>query len=132
MLGPTYRFTIYNATGQTLAANAVTIKPRRWKYGTDGSLTDEATATADTLAQTATLANVTYKTGTTQVNTTDKYIGGQFEITVTAPASSVGTVKVYCERSVDAGTTWPDSGLGVWIATFSFTAAGTKRDVVEI
>lgn len=132
MLGPTYRFTIYNATGQTLAANAVTIKPRRWKYGTDGSITDEASGVADTLAQTATLANATYKTGTTQDNLTNKYIGGFFEITITAPASSAGDVIIYCERSVDGGTTWPDNGRGEWVATINFTAAATKRDVVEL
>ena len=132
MLGPTYRFTIYNSTGQTLAANAVTIKPRRWKYGTDGSLTDEASGTAEILAQTATVVNAAYKVGTTQVNTTDKYIGGFFEITVTAPASSNGDVTVYCERSVDAGTTFPDNGQGVWVKGFNFTTSGTKRDVIEV
>lgn len=132
MLGPTYRFTAYNATGQTIAANAITIKPRRWKYGTDGSLTDEASGTADVLAQSATLANASYKTGTTQDNTALKYIGGQFEITVTAPASSNGKVEIYCERSVDGGTTWPDNGRGEWVATFNFTTSGTKRDVVEL
>lgn len=132
MLGPTYRFTIYNSTGQTLAANAVTIKPRRWKYGTDGSLTDEASGTAEILAQTAALANATYKPGATQDNATLKYIGGQFEITATAPASSAGDVTVYCERSVDGGTTWPDNGMGEWVYSFNFTAAATKRQTVEL
>lgn len=134
MLGATYRFTAYNSTGQTLAANAITIKPRRWKYGTDGSLTDEATGAADVLAQTATLANAAYKTGNTIDNTpsANKYIGGFFEIIVTAPASSNGNVSIYCERSVDGGTTWPDNGGGEWVFTFNFTAAGTKRDVVEL
>ena len=132
MLGPTYRFTAYNGTGQTLAIGAITVKPRRWKYGTDGSLTDEATGAADVLAQSATLANGAYKTGTTIDNTTNKYIGGFWEITVTAPTSASGTVKIYCERSVDGGTTWPDNGSGAWIKSFAFTAAGTKRDVVEI
>lgn len=132
MLGQTYRFTAYNGTGQTLAANAITIKPRRWKYGTDGSLTDEASGTADVLAQTATLANTSYKTGNTQDNTTLKYIGGFFEITITAPTSSNGDVIIYRENSVDGGTTWPDNGGGEWLMTKNFTAAGTKRDTVEI
>lgn len=132
MLGATYRFTLHNACGQTLAANAVTVKPRRWKYGTDGSLTDEASGTADVLAQTATVANAAYKVGTTQDNTTNKYIGGFFEITVTAPTSAAGNVTLRIERSVDGGTTWPDNGQGVEVKTFTFTAAGTKRDTVEL
>lgn len=132
MLGATYRFTLYNACGQTLAANAVTVKPRRWKYGTDGSLTDEASGTGDVLAQTATLANAAYKVGTTQDNTTNKYIGGFFEITVTAPTSAVGNITIFCERSVDGGTTWPDNGQGVRVKTFNFTTSGTKRDTVEL
>jgi hypothetical protein len=132
MLGATYRFTIQNTTGQTLAANAVTIKPRRWKYGTDGSLTDESSGTADVLSQTATVANAAFKTGTTQDNTTAKYIGGFFEITVTAPASANGNVNIYAERSVDGGTTWPDNGSGEWVKTFSFTTSGTKRDTIEL
>lgn len=132
MLGPTYRFTGYNSTSQVLPANAITIKPRRWKYGADGSLTDEATGAVDVLAQTATLANAAYKPGTTIDNTVTKHIGGFFEITATAPASSNGNIDVYCERSVDGGTTWPDNGRGEWIATFKFNTAGTKRDVVEL
>ena len=132
MLGPTYRFTIQNTTGQTLAANAVTVKPRRWKYGTDGSLTDEASGVADVLAQTATLASAAFKAGTTQDNLTNKYIGGFFEFTATAPATSNGNVDLYCERSVDGGATWPDNGLGVLVASLNFTTAGTKRDVIEV
>lgn len=132
MLGPTYRFVAYNACSQALAANAITIKPRRWKFGTDGLLTDEASGTADMLGQTGTLANVTYKLGATQDNTTNKYIGGFFEISVTAPASANGDISIYCERSIDGGTTWPDNGLGEWVKTFNFTAAGTKSDVVEL
>ena len=132
MLGPTYRFTAYNATGQTLAANAVTIKPRRWKYASDGSLTDEASGAADTLAQTSTLANAAYKTGTTQDNTTNKYLGGFFEITITTPASSNGDVSIYCERSVDGGTTWPDNGRGELVTTINFVGVATKRDTIEL
>ena len=132
MLGPTYRFTAYNATGQALAANAITIKPRRWKYGTDGSLMDETVGTADVLGQTGTMANATYQAGVTQDNTVNKYIGGVFEITATAPASSDGDITVYLEQSADGGATWPDNGLGLWVSTFSFTDAGTKRDVVDL
>lgn len=132
MLGPTYRFAIYNATGQTLAANAVTILPRRWKFGTDGSITNEASGTTDILGQTSTLANATYKTGTTQDNTTNKYIGGIFEIKVIAPTSANGNVTIFLDRSVDGGTTWPDNGRGVIIKTFVFTAAGTQYYTIEV
>ena len=132
MLGPTYRFTAFNTTGQTLVANAITIKPRRWKYASDGSLSDEVTGATDILAQSSSMSNSTFKTGATQDNTTTKYIGGFFEITASAPLSSVGDVTIYLERSVDGGTTWPDNGRGTWVCTFSFTSSGTKRDVVEL
>jgi len=132
MLGATYRFTAYNACGQTLAANAITIKPRRWKFGTDGSLTDEASGTADILGQTAILANVAYKNGTTQDNTTNKYIGGFFEITVIAPTSANGNIIIYHEHSVDGGTTWPDNGKGELIKTFNFSTAETQRATAEL
>lgn len=134
MLGPTYRFTGYNATGQVLAIGAIAVDPRRWKYASDGSITDEASGTADAVAQAGTLANGAYVNGTTQDNTPGaaKWIGGQFELTVTAPASSAGDVVVYCERSVDGGTTWPDAGQGEWLWTFTFSGAATKRKTVEL
>lgn len=132
MLGPTYRFTIYNALGQTLAANAVTILPRRWKFGTDGSITNEASGTSDVLGQTSTLANATYKAGTTQDNTTNKYIGGIFEIKIIAPASSNGSVTIFLDKSVDGGTVWPDNGRGVVIRTFTITASGTYIYNLEV
>lgn len=132
MLGPTYRFTIQNKTGQTLAANACTLLPRRYKLGTDGSLTIETSGTGGILQQTSTVANLVYHSGTTQDNTTNKYIGGFFEFTVTAPASSSGSVVLTIEYSVDGGTTWPDAGLGEWVATIPFTTAGTKRIVFEL
>lgn len=132
MLGQTYRFTILNSTGQTLAANAVTIKPRRWKYASDGSLTDEASGAADVLAQAATLANAAYKNGTAQDNTVNKYIGGFFEISITAPASSAGNITVWRQNSVDGGTTWPTDGLGEPCAQVRFTAAGTKVTTIEL
>lgn len=131
-LGATYRFAIENKTGQTLAANAVTIKPRRWKYSTDGSITDEASGVADVLAQGATVANAAFAVGTTQDNTTNKYIGGFFEITVIAPASSSGDVIIYIQRSVDGGTTWPDNALGSFADGINFTAAGTKRKTLRL
>ena len=132
MLAPTYRFTILNSTGQTLAANAVTIKPRRWKFASDGSTTQEASGTADVLAQSATVVTGAYRNGTTQNNTVDKYIAGHFEVTVTAPVSSNGDVHIYLDTSVDGGTTWPDNGLGQWVGTLSFTTSGTKRRTIEV
>ena len=110
----------------------MTIKPRRWKYGTDGSITDEASGTADILAQTATVANTVYKAGTTQDNTTNKYIGGIFEIKVIAPTSSNGTLAIILDKSVDGGTTWPDNGRGVRVDTFTFTSAGTQYKVIDV
>lgn len=128
MLGPTYRFQVLNSTGQTIAVAGISVRVRRFKYGTDGSATFESSQ-ATAISTGGTTANGAYATSSTIDNTTDKYLGGSAEFTVVAPTSASGNVTLYLQRSVDGGTTWGDDGLGVQVATLNFTASGTKRIV---
>lgn len=125
MLGHTYRFTVKNETGQTIAASSIFVRARRWKFSSDGSLAFEASEST-VLSNSSTLANGSFLAGTTQDNTTDKWVGGQFEFTVTAPTSANGNVICYVERSTDGGTDWDSNGLGRVVAVLNFTASGTK------
>lgn len=130
-LGLTYRVVIQNTTGQTISANNVTVKQRAWKFGTDGSITFEGSAQT-IYSNGSTQATATYVNGTTQDNSTNKWIGATLEFTVTAPASSNGDVVLWLDRSVDGGTTWSDNGLGQVIGILNFTTSGTKRRVIHI
>jgi hypothetical protein len=124
MLGPTYRFLVKNATGQTLASGAVTIKAIREKFASDGSLTLEGTeATVFSLG--STLATGAFAVGTTQDNTTNKYLGGTFTYTITAPASAAGDVTIWLQHSTNGGTNFPDNGKGIQVASETFTTSGT-------
>ena len=40
-LGPDFRFTIYNSTGQTIAAGGIIVRYKGWKYANDASVTFE-------------------------------------------------------------------------------------------
>lgn len=126
MLGHTYRFKVLNDTGQTIVANAVKVYGRRWKYGSDGSITFEGSE-GTLLDNGSTIADNAYSAGTTQDNSSNKYIGGDFIFEVTAPASSNGDVTLYLEKSTDGGTDFDDDGLGMAVARLNFTTSGTKR-----
>ena len=41
-LGPDFRFTIYNSTGQTIAAGGIIVRYKGWKYANDASVTFES------------------------------------------------------------------------------------------
>lgn len=126
-LGQHYRFVAENRTTQTLAANAVRVRTRRWRWASDGSVTLEA-AEAEVLNNAATIADLAFAAGATQVNVTDKWIGGDFGWEATAPTGANGDVLLYYQESTDGGTTWPDLDLGRLVGILNFTAAGTKRD----
>jgi hypothetical protein len=130
-LGRTYRFSVLNSLGQTMATSAIVIKGRRWNFSSSGVQTWEASEAAiDTSG--STLANGAYFSGTTQDNSTNAYLGGTFKFTIIAPTSASGTVTVFLQRSTDGGTTWPDNGNGTSVKVFSFAAAGTQVDEIEI
>ena len=131
MLPKTYRFQIMNETGQTLADGAVTIKAVRYKFTSGGAVSYEGSeGTAFSTA--GTTADDAYLNGTTQDNSANLYVGGHFELTVTAPASAAGNVTCFLQRSMDGGTTFDGDGLGEIVAAINFTTSGTKVKTFEV
>lgn len=131
MLPLFYRVTVWNNLGQTIAANGVQVKCRRWKI-TDGAY-DEETSEA-TLLDSSSLTQNSYESGTKQSNDDagTGWYGGHFVMKVVGPTSSSGQVILRLDISTDDGTTWPDNGLGIQVAAISFTAAATKRVGFEL
>lgn len=131
VLGPTYRFTLRNQTGQTIATNSLFVRTKRYNRNSSNALVFEGSE-ATILSSGSTLANDAYLTGTTQDNTTLKWEGGSFSLTVTAPASANGNVTLYFERSTDGGSTWDTNGLGQITAVLNFTTSGTKTKTFSL
>ena len=122
-----YRFTAFNSTGQTILQNNITVESRRYKFTSAGALSFDGSETQVYIMDVGGgLATATYDNGTAVDNSSDLYIGGDFEFTVVAPASSDGNVLLYFDSSTDAGSTFPDNGLGILVATLNFTTSGTK------
>lgn len=117
MLGATFRYQVYNGTGVTVT---VTLKDKRWKYGTDGSLTFSSEATPISAVGVTTLA---YSNSSTVDNTTDKNIGAHITALFDVPSSATGSVLVYVQRSTDGGTTWPSDGQGLLLGGNYFNAS---------
>lgn len=131
-LAPTYRWTVLNACGQTLAANAAKVHQRRSKLNSQNVLTYESAVDSVTI-NTGTLATATYASlATPESNTTDLYLGGDFLFEVTAPASANGNVSLYYDLSPDGGTSWPTNGLGALVAVLNFITSGQKFTSFEL
>ncbi len=136
-LGPDFRFTVYNSTGQTIAAGGILVRYKGWKYANDASVSFESSITtavnlSTVPASPSTLTNTTYMSSAAIDNSVTKLIGATIEFTVTAPASSNGDVILYIDRSLDDGATFPDNGLGQVVCVLNFTSAGTKRRIIHI
>jgi hypothetical protein len=123
MLGRNYRFSVNNGTTAAVEV-AVTIQARRWKFGTDGSLTFDSEAEVYNEANIA-VSTTAWTEDTAIDNSTDKYIGADLEIVITPEASITGTVTVQIQRSTDGGTTWPDDGQGEFVAGHYFAASAS-------
>jgi hypothetical protein len=119
MLGATFRYQVYNGTGVTVT---VTLKDKRWKFGSDGSLTFSAEATPISASA---ISTVSYGNSGTIDNSTDKYIGANMSVLFDVSASATGTVAVYLQRSTDGGTTWPSNAQGQLVGTYYFSASST-------
>lgn len=133
-LPKTYRFQVLNSTGQTITQNSgILVKALRQKLSSTGAMSFESSATTilDNAATDVTTGSVF--SGSTVDNSSDGYMGGEFEYTVVAPASSNGDVTLYLQSSVDGGTTWPDDSLGRdFVAVLNFTTNATKRTVFRL
>lgn len=112
MLGHTWRLRASNTQNQSVT---VTVTARRWKFASDGSITWSA---EQTLISAASLSASTGTSASSTVdNSTDKYIGAELTVEMTAASATngSGTVALTIERSTDGGTTWPTQDLGQWV-----------------
>lgn len=125
MLAFAYRFTAQNSTGATLPINVVRVNARRWKFSSTGAVQYEPSET-EVCNIGSTIVNNGIGSGAIISNSGDLYIGGDFNVRITAPISVNGDVHIFYETSTD-GTTFPSSGLGMPVASILFTASGTKR-----
>lgn len=120
MLGHYYRYQVYNGTGVSVT---VTVKDRKWKFDTDGSLINAAEATQFSAVSVST---VSYSNGSGVDNSTDEYIGADILATFAPGASATGTVTLFLQHSTDGGTTWPSDGLGEFVGAHTFAASATS------
>lgn len=125
MLGPTYRVVAVNNQG---ASTTVTAKIKRSKFNSDA--TPEFESSPVTLLNAVSVGAGSNSTSATVDNTTNKWLFGEVEFTVTA--TTTGNVALYLSRSVDGGTTFPDAGKGQLIGSIDFTAGGTQRRVFTV
>jgi len=128
MLAHTYRFTLRNECGQTLAQNNATVTGRRFKWAAGTKSYDDET-TEYTMDDAGGLADGSYDNGATRDNDdsgAELWDGGDFVLTITAPASASGEFYLYYDVSTDGGTDWPTNGYGRLVAVIAFTSSGTK------
>ena len=120
MLGARYRYQVYNGTGVSVT---ITVKQIQSKFASDGSLTlsSESTEYGPTSVST-----VSYANGTSNDNTTNKYLMANITWTAAPGSSATGTVSLYLQRSTDGGTTWPSDGQGEFLSGISFSASATS------
>jgi len=119
MLGHTWRLRASNTQNQSVT---VTVTARRWKFASDGSITWSA---EQTLISAASLSASTGTSASSTVdNSTDKYIGAELTVSMTASSATNGTGAVACtiERSTDAGTTWPTQDKGEFVGAYTLVS----------
>ena len=132
MLADTFRFHVYNASGEALTSGDINIEIRFFKYGTDGSTTYSAEFTCD---NNATINNAAYGTvidaGSAETdydNTSNKYVGFHGRVTVATATGTGAGVDVYLQWSPDAGTDWPQDGSGILLAHVDTPGADTYEE----
>ena len=131
MLPETYRFQIFNESGETIAIAGATIKGLRYNYNSQAVIQYEA-AEAALYSNAGGINDAAYDESAAIDNSSDLFIGGHFELTVTTPATPDGNVSCFLQRSTDGGTTWDDDGLGELVAVINFAAAATLVKSFEL
>ena len=126
-----YRITAKNDTGETLNAGDLTVMARRVKLDTNGALSFESTE-ATLLSISADLTNGSYVSGSGVDNSTNGWMGGELEITITTASATSGGVEIWLDASTDGGTTWPDNGKGILLAYAKVTATGANVTVISV
>lgn len=125
ILGRNYRFSVNNQAGATLTS--VVINARRFKFDSSGARDDESAEATVYNQSTITVSTTAWRTGATQDNSATKWLGGDFEITVTPSGSATGSVVVQIEHSTDGGTDWPSGGGGARVVAFAFNASSAAQ-----
>lgn len=119
MLGHTWRLRASNTQNQNITT---TVKARYFKFGTDGSLSWSA---EQTLINAVSVSATTGTTASSTIdNSTDKYLGAELTLSLTAAAATngTGTLALTIERSTDGGTTWATQDLGQWVGAHTLVA----------
>lgn len=119
MLGHQWRLRASNTQNQAIT---VTVKARYFRFASDGSLEWSA---EQTLISAVSVSATTGTTVSSAVpNDTDKYLGAELTVELTAAGATNGSgaVTLTIERSTDAGTTWPTQELGQWVAGHTLVA----------
>ena len=104
-----YRFVFKNELNDSIQADQLTLNGRRWKF-VAGDISYEA---SETLLhnQTGLLVDNAFIATTGIDNSTDKFLGGSFEIRCEATgASTSGDLVCYYETSTDGGTQFDQEG----------------------
>ena len=120
MLGHAYRYQAHNGTGTTVT---VTVKSRRYKFGSDGSRTDAAEATPISAAS---IGAAAYSNSSTIDNSTDKFLGAHLLVTMAPSGLASGAVTIFLQHSTDGGTTWPDDGQGIAVGRHYFVSSSAS------
>lgn len=126
MLGHTWRLRVSNTQNQAIT---VTVKARYFKFASDGSLSWTAEQTLINAASVAATTGTTVSATIDNSNSTDKYLGAELTVEMTAALATNGTgsVAVTIERSTDSGTTWPTQDLGQWAGGYTVTATDSTN-----
>ncbi len=124
MLGRNWRLRASNTQNQNIT---VTVKARYFRFASDGSLEWSA---EQTLINAVSVSATTGTTVSSAVpNDTDKYLGAELTVSLTAASTTDGSndVAFTLERSTDGGTTWPTAGRGIFVGSDTLaTADGTS------
>ena len=130
-LGDTFRFCVYNESGDNLESGDINIEIRFWKFDSDGAMSYSAEFTCDNQS---TINDDAYGTvidqGASETdydNATNKYLGFHGRWTVACDADGgTGPLTLYLQHSPDAGTDWPDNdGKGIILGVLDTTASAT-------
>lgn len=116
-LGHYWRIHVYNGATQLIN---VTVQSRRWKF-VNGVLTYSTEAQVFS----ANVISLGYGSGASQNNSSDLYLGSDFEVEITPGGTMSGSVLVLLQLSTDGGTTWPSTGEGEVLCGHVFSSSST-------
>src|SRR6185312_6801410 len=121
MLPSTYRFQAFNgfSSGDDLTPSGVKVTAIRWLFDSSAALVYESSE-ATLYRNVGTVPSGTYDNSSGISNTTDKYLGGHFEFSVTPSGAPVGSTDLYFQRSTDGGSVFDSDGLGLPVASIYF------------